>query len=58
LTPVSVRLEPLGEAINYEIPGEKEFHVKLRFEADAAGKLERKYCTNPEWNPEKYIKEL
>lgn len=58
LKPVDQELKVIGESIKYEIPDEKEFHVKLRFESDAAGKLERKFCSNPEWNPEKYIKDL
>ena len=52
ITPVDETLKPLGQNIKYEVGStEEEFHRKLRLDSDAAGKLEKKYCTDPEWNP-------
>lgn len=57
ITPVDRELKSIGENIKYEIGStEEEFHKKLRLESDAVNKLEKKYCTDPEWNPG-YIKQ-
>ena len=37
---------------------EKEFHINLRLQAAKAKELITSHSTDPEWNPENYIKNL
>tara|TARA_R110002020_G_scaffold29571_12_gene93247 strand:- start:599 stop:910 length:312 start_codon:yes stop_codon:yes gene_type:complete len=52
VTPVDEELKAMGEYIRYELPKDEEsFHKLLRLEANERKTLEKKYCTDPEWNP-------
>ena len=37
---------------------EEKYHKTLREEASKAGALISSYCTNPEWNPKGYFKDI
>ena len=53
VTPVDENLKPMGELISYELPDdEKSFHKMLRWKAAGHKKLEKKFCTDPEWTPD------
>lgn len=56
---VDANLKHLTKPTVYELPDSEEvFHTGIRKEAAEKGHLITSHCTNPEWNPEGYGKNL
>ena len=52
-------LKPLSQSQIFEIKdNEESYHKKLRLEASKYNHLVTSHCTNPEWNPENYSRNL
>lgn len=57
---VDDKLKPLMQPSLYKVEEmtEKEFHTTLRVQAAEHGHLITSHCTDPEWNPKDYTKNL
>ena len=59
VTVVDDKLTALSDSINVEISSsQEEFHRKLRDQAAEKDQLITSHSTDPEWNPEGYVKNL
>lgn len=59
VTVVDDKLVALSDSINVEInSSQEEFHKKLRDQAAEKDQLITSHSTDPEWNPEGYVKNL
>lgn len=59
VTIVDNNLKVIDGPTNYDLLEEEAvFHTKLRHAAAEKGELITSHSTNPEWNPENYIKTL
>ena len=59
VTVVDDQLKSIGDDIKIEMSSsEEEFHRKLRTQAAEKNQLITSHSTDPEWNPEGYVKNL